>query len=70
MFLSFNHFQSLIHAVLITDVGLHIQTREPIKNIRIASNFTKRPWLEMAKEDIVHIKNMQNNKMNIMQHIA
>ncbi len=35
-----------------------------------ASNFTKQPWLEMAKEDIVCIKNMQSNKMNIIQHIA
>ncbi len=35
---------------------LQIQIREPIKSIRIASNFTKWPRLEMAKEDIVHIK--------------
>ncbi len=49
---------------------LQIQTREPIKHIRIAKIFAKRPWLEMAKEGIVHIKNMQINKMNIIQHIA
>ncbi len=24
----------------------------------------------MAKENIVHIKSMQNNKMNIIQHMA
>ncbi len=24
----------------------------------------------MVKEDIVHIKNMQSNKMNVIQHIA
>ncbi len=47
---------------------LQIQTREPNKSIRTASNFTKRPWLEMTKEDIVHIKNMQSNKINIIQH--
>ncbi len=44
--------------------------REPIKSIRIASIFTKQPWLLMAKENIVHIKNMQDNKMNIIPHIA
>ncbi len=49
---------------------LQIQTREPIKNIRIASSFTTQPWLETEKEDILHIKNMQSNKMNIIQHIA
>ncbi len=48
--------------------ALQIQTREPIKSIRTASNFTKRPWLEMVKEKIVHNKNMQSNKMNIIQH--
>ncbi len=35
-----------------------------------SSDFTERPWLEMTKEDIVHIKNMQNSKMNIIQHTA
>ncbi len=49
---------------------LQIQTREPIKSIRIASNFTKWPWLEIAKEVIVHIKNMQSSKIYIIQHIA
>ncbi len=43
-----------------------IQTREPIKTIKIASNFTKQPWLEIAKEDTVHIKNMQSIKTNII----
>ncbi len=47
--------------------ALQIQIKEPIKSIRIASNFAKWPWLEMAKEDIVHIKNMRSNKM-IIQH--
>ncbi len=47
-----------------------IQTREPIKSIRISSNFTEQPWLEMAKEGIVLIKNMQSNKTNIIQRIA
>ncbi len=37
-------------------VALQIQTREPIKSIRTASNFTKQPRLEMTKEDIAHIK--------------
>ncbi len=49
------------------DVGLQIQTREPIKSLRAASNFTELPWLEMTKEII---KNMQSNKMNIIQHAA
>ncbi len=44
---------------------LQIQTREPVKSVRTASNFSKRPWLEIAKEDTVHIK-----KINIIQHIA
>ncbi len=26
--------------------------------------------MEMAKEGIVHIKNMKSNKMNVIQHIA
>ncbi len=37
---------------------------------RTASDLTKQPWLEMTKEIIVHIKNMQNDKMNIIQHVA
>ncbi len=32
---------------------LQVQTREPIKSIRIASDFTKSLWLEKAKEDIM-----------------
>ncbi len=35
-----------------------------------ASNFTKWSWLEMTKDIAVHIKNMQSNKMNIIQNIA
>ncbi len=50
--------------------ALHIQTREPIKSIRIASNFIEQPWLEMVKEGIVHIKNIQTNKIIIIQHIS
>ncbi len=30
----------------------------------------KHPWLEMTKEGIVDLKNMQGNKMNISQHLA
>ncbi len=45
--------------------ALQIQTWEPIKSIRTASNFTEQLWLDMTKEDMVHIKNMQSNKMNI-----
>ncbi len=63
-------FKCLNQAVLMADMGLQLQTREPIKSIRTASNFTKWPWLEMTKEDTVHIKNMQSNKMNIIQHTA
>ncbi len=51
-------FKCVNQAVLIGRRGaLQIQTRELIKSIRIL-NFTKRPWLEMTKEDTVHIKNM------------
>ncbi len=50
--------------------ALQIQTGEPIRSFRAASNFTKRPWLEMVKEDTVHVKNMQSNKINIIQHMA
>ncbi len=39
-----------------------IQTREPIKSIRIASNFTKQPQQEMAKEGIVLIKTCKATK--------
>ncbi len=46
-------------------VALQIQTREPIKSIRIESNFTKQPWLEMTEENIVYVRNMQSNKVNI-----
>ncbi len=63
-------FKCLKQAVLMADVWLQIQTGEPIKSLRIESNFTKRPWQEMIKEDTVHIKNMQSNKMNIFQHTA
>ncbi len=31
-----------------------------------ASNFAEQPWLEMTKDDIVRIRNMQRNKMNII----
>ncbi len=50
--------------------ALQIQTRKPIKSIRIASNFTNQSWLEVAKEGTVHIKNMQGNKMNTIQCIG
>ncbi len=50
--------------------ALQIQTREPIKSIRTASDFKKQPRLEMAKENIAHIKNIKSNKMNIIQHTA
>ncbi len=49
---------------------MQIQTREPIESIRTASNFTERPSLEMTTEGIVHIKNMQSNRVNIIQHTA
>ncbi len=32
--------------------------------------FAKSPWLKMTKAGIVHINNMQINKMNIIQHRA
>ncbi len=67
----FNHFQTFKPGSVNGRCGrLQIQKREPIKSIRIASDFTKQPWLEMANEGIVYIKNIQNNKMNIIQHIA
>ena len=66
MLLHFDDFSKFLTAAM----PLQIQTGEPIESIRIASNFTKRLWLEMAKEDIVPIKNMQCNKMNVIQHIA
>ncbi len=52
------------------DMGRCKFKREPIKSIRTASNFMKQPRLKMTKEDIVHIKNMQNKKTNIIKHIA
>ncbi len=50
-------------SVNVRSAALQIQTKEPIKSIRTASNSTERP-LEMVKEDIVHIKHMERNKMN------
>ncbi len=43
---------------LIADLLKRTKThlREPTKGNRIALNFTNQPWLEMAKEGIVHIK--------------
>ncbi len=37
--------------------ALQIQTRDPIKSIRIASNYTK--WPPLEKEGIVHIKHQK-----------
>ncbi len=71
MFSTVNHFQTLEPGgINDTRVALQIQTREPMKSIRKASNFTKQPWLEKTKEDNVHTKNTQSNKMSIIQHIA
>ncbi len=71
MFPTVNHLQMFKAGSVNGRRGaLQMQTREPIKSIRTASNFTTRLWLNMAKENIVHIKNMQSNKMNIIQHIA
>ncbi len=57
MFSTVKHFQMFKPCSVHGRRGaLQIQTREPIKSIRTASNFTKRPWLEVSKEDIVHIK--------------
>ncbi len=50
--------------------ALQIQKREPIKSLRILSNFTKQSWMDITKEDIVLIKHMQSNKMNVIQHAA
>ncbi len=61
-------FQSAVS--IVTSKSLQIQTRETITGIRISSNFIKQPRLEMAKKDIMHIKNTQNNKTKIIQHAA
>ncbi len=42
--------------------SLQIQTRESIKSIRTASNFTKQLWQEMTNEDIVLIKTCKATK--------
>ncbi len=71
MFSYVNHFQMFKPGSVHDRRGkLQIQTRELIKSIRVTSSFTKRSWLEMTKGDIVRIKNMQSNKMKIIQHIA
>ncbi len=71
MFLTVNRFQMFEPgSVNGRREALQIQTREPIKSIRITSDPTKRPQLEMTKEDTVHNKNMQSNEMNIIQHTA
>ncbi len=65
-----NHFQ-MFKPGSVNDrcEALQIQTRDPIKSIRRASNFTKWPGLEMVKEDTAH-QNTQSNNMNIVHHIA
>ncbi len=71
MFSSVNHFQMCKSGSVNGRCGaLQIKTREQIKSIRTASNFTKQSRLEMATEDTVHMKNMQNNKKSIIQHTA
>ncbi len=65
MFSTVKHFQMFKPG----SVALQIQTREPIKNLRAASDFSERPRLEITK-DTVHIKNMQSNKVNMIQHTA
>ncbi len=71
MFSTVDHFQMFKPGSVNDRHGaLQIQTREPIKSIRITLTFAKGPWLEMAKEDTVHIKNMQSNKMIYFQRIA
>ncbi len=63
MFSTANHFQKFAPGSVNGRWGaLQIQTRESIKSIRIASNFTEQPSLEMAKEDIVHIKTCKTAK--------
>ncbi len=71
MFSAVNHFHMLkAGRVSGRRAALQIHTREPIKEIiRTASNFTTRPQLEMTK-DVMHIKNMQSNKINIIKHKA
>ncbi len=62
-----NIFKCLNQAVLKADANSDKRTKE---SIRIASNFTEQPRLEKAKDNIVHIKTQQTNKMNIIQHLA
>ncbi len=70
MFSTVDHFQTFKAGSVNSRRGaLQIQTRESNKSIRITSNFTKRPRLEMTK-DTVHIQNMQNSKMNIIPNIV
>ncbi len=61
MFLTVNHFQMFKPgSVNGRREVLETETKEPIKSIKIASNFTKRQ--EMAKEDTVHIKTCKATK--------
>ncbi len=48
---------------------LQIQTREPNSEAS-EQHQTLLTWLEMTKADTVFIKNMQSNKINIIQHKA
>ncbi len=60
--LNFQLVFSTVNHVLMFDLdsgrqgALQIQIRKPIKSIRIASNFAKRPWLEMKKRHCAHQK--------------
>ncbi len=66
MFSAVNLFQMFKPGSVNSKCGLvQNKTREPIKSNRTASNFTKRPRLEMAKEDTAHIKSIKNNKISI-----
>ncbi len=64
MFPTVNHFQMLEQGG--RRGALQILTENQSK----ASNFAKRPWPQMTKEDIVHIKTCKATKMNIIQHTA
>ncbi len=63
MFLTVNHFQMFKPGSVHGRGGaMQIQTKEQIESIRIASNLATRPWLEMAKEGIVHIRTCKATK--------
>ncbi len=71
MFSTVNHFQKFKSGSVTGRHGMLQIQQENQPKASEQHQTLKRPGLEMAKEVIVHVKNMQRNKMNnIFPHTA